>query len=314
MKRVLVVYYSQSGQLERAARACAAPLQAAGHGVDFLALQPLRPYPFPWPFWQFLDAFPESVSLDPPPLKPWAAAPRYDLVLLCYTAWYLSPAPPVTAFLQSAAGRAILRDTPVVTLSACRNMWVLAQEEVKKLLLDAGARLSDHVVLTDPGPALATFITTPRWMLTGRRDAFLGLPPAGIPDAGLANCARFGRALAGPLNDGSLNGVRPALTGLAAAKVDPALLASEKIGRRSFKVWSKLVRAAGPPGHWGRRPVLAVYVVFLILMIVTVVPVSLLLRSLLKPVLRARLEAQAAFYEQPSGRGHERLAEFTRAT
>lgn len=311
MKRVLVVYYSQSGQLERAARACAEPLKAAGHAVDFLRLEPVRPYPFPWPFWQFLDAFPESVALAPPPLKPWQVQPRYDLVLLCYTAWFLSPALPVTAFLKSDAGRALLRGTPVVTLSACRNMWVLAQEEVKKMLRDAGARLSDHVALVDPSPSLATFITTPRWMLTGRRDAFLGLPPAGIPDGNLAACARFGRALAGPLAAGRLDGTCPALTGLAAAAVDPALLASEKIGRRSFKVWSKLVRAAGPPGHLGRRPVLAVYVVFLILMIVTVVPVSLLLRALAAPLLRARLEAQAAFYEQPSGRGNERLGEFT---
>jgi hypothetical protein len=315
MKRVLVVYYSQSGQLERAARACAEPLRTAGHTVDFLRLEPLQPYPFPWPFWQFLDVFPESVALDPPPLKPWQAPGhelrRYDLILLCYTAWFLSPAPPVTAFLKSAEGRALLRNTPVVTLSASRNMWVLAQEEVKKLLLDAGARLSDHVALVDPGPSLATFITTPRWMLTGRRDAFLGLPPAGIPERELDACARFGRALAAPLAAGSLDGTRPMLTGLAAATVDPALLASEKIGRRSFRVWSKLLRAVGPPGHWGRRPVLAGYVVFLILMIVTVVPVSLLLRALLRPLLRARLEAQAARYEQPSGRGHERLAEFT---
>lgn len=311
MKRVLVVYYSQSGQLERAARACAAPLQAAGHAVDFLSLEPVRPYPFPWPFWQFLDAFPESVALAPPELKSWQSQKRYDLVLLCYTAWFLSPAPPITAFLKSDAGRAILRDTPVVTLSATRNMWVLAQEEVKRLLQDAGARLSDHVALVDPGPSLATFITTPRWMLSGRRDSFLGLPPAGIPERELAACARFGRALAGPLAAGTLDGTRPALTGLAAAAVDPALLASEKIGRRSFRVWSRLVRAAGPPGHWGRRPVLALYVVFLIMMIITVVPVSLLLRALLKPLLRARLEAQAALYELPSGRGRERMEEFT---
>jgi hypothetical protein len=310
MKRILVVYYSQSGQLQRAARAVAAPLLAAGHAVDFVALEPAKPYPFPWPFWQFLDAFPESVYLDPPPLKPWQAGSDYDLVILAYTVWFLSPAPPITAFLKSEAGRALLKNTPVVTLTACRNMWVLAQEEVKKLLAEAGARHCDHVALTDPGPSLATFITTPRWMLTGRRDARWGLPAAGLSEQQIAGSARFGRALAQALAQNRLDGARPALAGLRAAEVDPALLASEKIGRRSFRLWGKLVRSTGGPGALTRRPVLAAYVAFLVLMIVTVVPASLLIRALLKPLLRNRLDAQAAAYEQPSGRGAERMREF----
>src|SRR5689334_17756481 len=116
MKKVLVVYYTQSGQLERAARAVSEPLRAAGHAVDLLRLETASPYPFPWGFWSFLDAFPESVYLDPPALKPWTAAARYDLVLLCWSPWFLSPAPAATAFLKSDAGRALLKDTPVVTL------------------------------------------------------------------------------------------------------------------------------------------------------------------------------------------------------
>lgn len=310
MASVLFVYYTQSGQLEQAARAVAAPLAAAGHTVEFLALAPQRPFPFPWPFWDFLDAFPESVYLDPGPLQPWhTARPRYDLVVLAYSPWFLSPAPPATAFLQSDSGRALLRDTPVVTLTASRGMWVMAQETVKALLAQTGARHSDHIALDDPH-TLSSFITTPRWMLTGRREPMWGLPRAGVPEAIVAGAARFGRALAQALADGTLDGHRPALTGLAAARVDPALVASEKIGRRSFRVWGKLVRSAGGPGTPRRRPVLAAYVAFLVVMIVTVVPVSLLVRTLLKPLLRARLAAQAQAYEQPSGSGTERMQEF----
>jgi hypothetical protein len=309
MKRVLVVYYTQSGQLERAARAVAGPIQAAGHVVDLLRLEPARPYPFPWPFWQFLDAFPESVYLDPPALAPWQAAARYDLVVLCYSPWFLSPAPAATAFVKSAQGRALLKDTPVVTLTASRGMWVLAQEAMKELLADAGARHCDHIALDDPHK-LSSFVTTPRWMLTGRREPFLGLPRAGVPDAHIAGAARFGKALAQALDHAALDGRRPVLTGLSAATVDPALLVSEKIGRRSFRVWGKLVRAAGGPGATARRPVLALYVTFLIAMIVTVVPISLLIRTLLKPLLRPRLAAQAARYERPSGAGTERMREF----
>src|SRR3546814_1570822 len=60
MKRVLVVYFSQTGQLRRVAESLCAPLTAAGVEVDWCALQPRQPYPFPWPFFRFFDQFPRS--------------------------------------------------------------------------------------------------------------------------------------------------------------------------------------------------------------------------------------------------------------
>ena len=310
MKRVLVVYFSQTGQLQRVAESVCAPLQLQpGLSVDWCALQPQAPYPFPWPFWRFFDEFPETVHLDPPALQPLQGVTRqrYDLVILAYTVWFLSPAPPVTAFLKSDAGRALLRDTPVITLIACRNMWHLAQEEVKKLIAAAGARLSDNVVLTDQGSSLATFVTTPRWMLTGRQDAFGPFPRAGLTEAQIRQCGRFGLAIAEALQNGRLDGHTPALQGLGAVKADTRLVPSERIGRRSFFIWGKLIRAIGPQGSVRRRPVLLIYVLFLVTMIVTIVPVTLLLRALLRPLARRRLAAQKQYFEQPSGSGRERL-------
>jgi hypothetical protein len=310
-RRILFVYYSQSGQMARVAKAIATPLIDAGHDVTTIALEPQKPYPFPWPFWQFLDAFPESVQHDPAPIKPWKADGRFDLVVLCYTVWYLSPAPPITAMLKSEEGRRVLRDTPVITVTACRNMWVMAQEQVKALLQDARARHCDHVALIDPGPALATFITTPRWMFTGRRTPMWGMPAAGLTESDVAATARFGKAIARALDEGVLDGSRPVLRELGAARVDPALLASERIGRRSFSVWSRLVRAAGTAGSASRLPVLALYVTFLITAIITIVPVSMLIRAALKPLVRTKLEAEAAQFEQPSGSGTARVGEFS---
>src|SRR3546814_10066128 len=70
MKRVLVVYFSQTGQLRRVAESLCAPLTAAGVEVDWCELQPRQPYPFPWPFFRFFDQFPETVHLDSPTLQP----------------------------------------------------------------------------------------------------------------------------------------------------------------------------------------------------------------------------------------------------
>ena len=316
MKRVLAVYFSQTGQLRRVAESVCAPLVSdAGITLDWCELEPQQPYPFPWPLFRFFDQFPESVHLLPPPLAPLSLDPnaRYDLVILAYTVWYLSPAPPVTAFLKSEQGRAILKDTPVITLIACRNMWLMAQEKTKQLLSDAGARLSDNIVLTDKGSALATFITTPRWMLTGKVEPLWGLfPKAGITDEDIRDASRFGRAIARALHADGLDGMHPVLTGLQAATADDRLIASERIGSRSFFVWGKLVRLAGPQGAGARKLVLSLYVVFLVAMIVTVVPISMLLRALLRPLLASRLQRAKTYFELPSGSGAERMSEFSR--
>ncbi|MGH8456549.1 MAG: dialkylresorcinol condensing enzyme [Stenotrophobium sp.] len=315
MKRVLVVYFSQTGQLRRVAESICAPLAAdAQVELSWCELTPVQPYPFPWPFFKFFDQFPEAVHGVPPAIRPLNLpdAARYDLVILAYTVWYLSPAPPVTAFLKSAQGRAILKDTPVITAIACRNMWLMAQEDTRKLLADAGARLSDNIVLTDPGSSLATFITTPRWMLTGKADALWGFPRPGVGEDQIRGASRFGVAIAAALRENRLDGRAPVLSGLRAATADDRLIASERIGRRSFFIWGKLVRLFGAQGAPQRKFVLAVYVIFLVAMIVTVVPVTMLLRALLRPLLARRLEQMKTHFEQPSGSGAERMADFQR--
>ena len=309
MKRVLVVHYSQSGQLGQITGNIAAPLRAAGVEVVEEILRPREPYPFPWPFFDFLDAFPESFRLDPPPNHPPAADPDtpFDLVILAYQVWYLSPAMPMTAFLQSAEGRRLVDGRPVVTVVACRNMWLGAQEKMAQLVADAGGRLIDHIAFTDDAHPLATFITTPRWVLTGRRDRFLGLPPAGVAPAEIAGAERFGRALAEALARDEERSGQPLLTGLRAVRVNPRLIVSERAGQRAFRVWSGFIRLFGKRGQWRRRPVLALFVTYLLLLIVTVVPLSLLLQRAFAPLLRPRLDALRAQYEQPSGSGTERL-------
>ncbi|MBP8264462.1 MAG: dialkylresorcinol condensing enzyme, partial [Pseudomonas sp.] len=148
MRQVLIVHFSQTGQLDRLAQSICAPLQQqADIQLDFLPLQPAQPYPFPWPFLDFFRIFPETVLMRPQPLLPLAvdASKRYDLVILAYQVWFLSPSQPMTAFLASPEAAQLLKGTPVVTLIGCRNMWLMAQEKVKNRLTELGARLVDNI-------------------------------------------------------------------------------------------------------------------------------------------------------------------------
>ncbi len=311
MKNVLVVHYSQSGQLSDVVSAMLRPLEEAGVRVHQEVLRPQTPFPFPWPFFRFLDAFPESVRLDPRPNLPLTVAPDtdFDLVILAWQVWYLSPSQPVTAFLQSDEGKRLLAGKPVVSVVACRNMWMTAYDKLVTLLGAAGAHLTDHVAFTDNAHPLATFITTPRWMFTGRRDRFFGLPAAGVTPAEAAAAARFGHALVTALARDEERSGAPMLTGLRAVSVNPRLVVSERAGQRAFRVWSGFVRLFGKPGQLRRVPALALFVTYLIVLIITVVPLSLVLQRSFAPLLRNRLDALRARYEQPSGSGNARMTE-----
>jgi hypothetical protein len=315
MKKVLAVYYSQTGQLTRAIKSICAPLESTpGIEVVYECLQPVEAYPFPWSFFQFLDVFPESVYLDPPALQPLsdAANEEYDLILIAYQVWFLSPALPITAFMQSAQGKRLLQGKPVITVIACRNMWLMAQEKMKQLIAAAQGRLLDNIALVDSGSSLLTFITTPRWLLSGNKGRSDGwLPVAGVSEQEIAASARFGRALAQALEQGLERGDAPLLQGLRAVTIDSRLLPSEKIGTRSFMLWGKLLRWVGKSGSPARKPVLFVYVVFLVSLIITVVPVTMLLRTLFRPLMRKSLARQQEYFEQPSGSAETRIAEFS---
>lgn len=308
MKSVLVLWYSQSGQLAQVMEQVVFPLRMASDiRLEERQLEPQTPYPFPWSFWQFLDAFPETVTLKPGPIKPLHLDlnQRYDLIIIGYPIWFLSPPPPLTAFLQSEEAKRLLPNTPVVTVTACRNMWLMAQETVKTLLNRNGANHVDHIALTDQGDAFSTFITTPRWMLTGKKNAFWKFPPAGVAPSDINASSRFGEAIKEALRKGQQQ--RSMLQGLGACDVDARLIASEKIGKRSFKIWGMLLSKLGKPGSFIRRIGLGIYVTFLLAMIITVVPITMLIKFLLRPLLKNKLAQLKTQFEQPSGSSRDRI-------
>jgi len=94
----------------------------------------------------------------------------------------------------------------------------------------------------------------------------------------------------------------PMLTGLGAARVDPRLIFSERAGQRVFSLWSRLIRRGGAPGSARRRLMLALFCAYLIAVILTLVPLSLLVQRLMIPLLSRRLESQRTYFELPSGR------------
>lgn len=303
MKKVLVLYYSQAGQLKRVLNSFVSKLGDETIKVDMKAIKPKREYPFPWPFYTFFDEFPESVHLDGCEIEELEDLEKdYDLIILGYTVWYMAPSIPITAFMQSEQAKRILKDKPVVTLVACRDMWVLAQEKIKYMLESVGARHIDHVALTDQGGEVLSLITLPTYMLTGNKNYFSFLPPAGIKKEEVDACERFGERLNAALKQDKEKQDEALLTNLGAAVVNAKLIATEKIANRSFHIWSKLIKLGGKKYSFGRKVVITIYVAFLLLLIFTVIPINIIARKILNIFQKDKIKAMEEYYELPSGR------------
>ncbi len=304
-KRVLVVHYSQSGQLSTIAHHFAQPLlDHPDIDVTFEQIKPVENFPFPWPILQFFDTFHEDVYLNTPAIQASTLTGEedFDLIILAYQVWFLSPSLPTTAFLQSPVATKLLQDKPVVTLIACRNMWLMAQESVKSMLNEMGAKLIGNVALVDAAGSVGSFLATPVWVLSGNKGPHLGglIPKAGVAPEAITACNRFGHRivekilLAAKLDE-------TLLQGLGAVEVNEKLIASEKIAKRGFRIWGKLLRSLGPPGSLLRKPVILIYIVFLISFIILFIPLSVLIKSLLSPLTRRRTAQQKKYFSSPSG-------------
>ncbi len=303
MKKVLVLYYSQAGQLKRVVDSFISKLPDKDIRVDVRAIEPVKEYPFPWPFYQFFDEFPESVLMSGCEINEVKdIEDDYDLIILGYTVWYMSPSIPITAFMQSAQAKKIFKDKPVVTLIACRDMWVLAQEKMKNLLLNVDAKHIDNVALTDQGKGAYSLVTLPRYLLTGKKNSFAFFPPAGILDSDIANASRFGERLNQALKQDKEKTAEPLLKNLGAVNIDGKLIATEKIANRSFQVWTRLIKLSGEKYSLGRKMTITIYVAFLILLLITVVPLNIILRKFINIFKKNELNSLEDYYELPSGR------------
>ena len=246
MKRILVIYYTQSGQLKEIADNFVAPFQKQGIPVDFYEIQMETPYPFPWTNESFFGAFPESFLELPQPIKampPDIETQEYDLVVLAYQVWYLSPSIPVTSFLKSEQARVLLEGKPVVTLSGTRNMWIKAQEKVRNMLVKKGARIVANIALTDRHYNHISVLTIVHWLFTGKKDKYLGIfPLPGVSQEDITNVSQYGDILLKYAQIGNYGtSLQKEIVAKGGVKVKPFLLSAEKKANRLFGIWAKAI-------------------------------------------------------------------------
>ncbi|GAA4128012.1 dialkylrecorsinol condensing enzyme DarA [Flavobacterium chungbukense] len=298
MKNVLIIYYSQSGQLESIARNIAKPfLNSEDINLTFHEIQLEKPFPFPWNKDSFFDAFPESFLQIPTALKPVPEEilnTKFDLVLFHYQVWYLSPSIPINSFLKSDEANKILNNTPVITISGSRNMWIMAQEKIKVLLKEANADLVGNVALVDRVGNLISVITIVEWMFSGVKKKYLGIfPLPGVSEKDIQESDRFGEIMLDSLQKNNFTELQPKLVNAGAVKISSYLVTVDKTANKIFTKWSNIISK----NQKNRKQLLKVFNVYLFLAIWLISPIVYILHLITYPLKLKSIKKETQYYQ-----------------
>ena len=280
MKKILVIHYSQTGQLTQIVDSILVPLKENETvSIIYEEIKPNPAFPFPWSATQFCDVFPESVEGIPCDIEPVQFDPDgdYNLIILAYQVWFLAPSLPIAAFLDSPAAK-VMNGRPVLTIIGCRNMWLLAHETVKQKIVKSGGRLFGNIVLGDRTNNLLGVLTIAVWMLSGKKKVLFGLlPDAGISEKDIRDAAMFGKILMSYLNEDDPKAIQETLNRQGAVTVVPQYILFEKRIQRIFHVWSKFILKKGKRGDSARKFRVRLFLVYLFAAIAVIAPVSTVL-------------------------------------
>ena len=297
-KNILVIYYSQTGQLEDIVRNIAKPFetQKEEYDVTYYNIQLKEDFPYPWPGDVFFDTFPESYLQIPKEILPPSEEvlnKKYDLILFGYQVWFLTPSIPIISFLKSGYAAQLLKDTPVVTISGTRNMWMLSQEKLKVYLRDLKAKLVGNIALVDRHDNYTSVLTIVRWLTKGQKEKTGLLPAAGVSDEEIAGSVKYGDIIKKHFRSNDLENLQPDLVKNGAIEIRPFLVRVEKVGNKIFTVWSNLIIKKKE-----KRPLLIKFFkVYLMTAIWVISPVVLVLHLLTTPIFWFKRQKQKRYLQ-----------------
>jgi hypothetical protein len=298
VKKVLVIYYSQSGQLKDISNNLIAPLKESGScEIDYYNIQPENPFPFPWNGKNFYDAFPESfqqISVDIIPPSKEVLDKKYDLIIFAYQVWFLSPSIPINSFLKSKYAKEILADTPIVTVIGCRNMWVMSHEKVKKLISEANGNLVGNISFVDRHINHVSVITIVHWMYSGKKTKLYGIfPKPGVAQRDIDAASKFGEIILKKIEKDDFKNLPNELYEAGGVLTKPFLVLMDQKANKMFSLWSKFVLKKNK----NRSFKLFLFKIYLWLAIWVISPIVFLIFLITYPIKKKKIDREMNYYQ-----------------
>lgn len=276
MKRILVVYYTQTGQLKSIVDSVLQSTKSdSNYSIDYLRIEPTNDYPFPWSDDEFYDVMPESVLGITTPLNSIdLIRDDYDLVVLSYQVWYLSPSIPFWSLLQDSGMKKMLFGKNVVTILGVRNMWVNAHKRVHNYLNMVGAQHVGNIVLADSSPNLVSVLTVLQYMTKGIKKPYKFFPAFGVSAHKISASSELGVYLKKSIDNNDFSNLQENIVRGKGVFIRFSLVVTELAASKIFGKWARFVLAKGNAKDPKRKTRLVFYKVYLLILIFLVSPIT----------------------------------------
>lgn len=207
--RVLLLYYSYTGQSQKVLEAAGEVFEARGYDVTTAPIEftdrryaerfsrfPMRSV---WP--EFLGMLPAQTLQRTGDIRTPDAVRTgdYDLICIGSPTWWSTVSMPLRTFLKSHEARNLLDGKRFAVFVVCRKKWRGNLTGVRKLAEKKGARYVDGIHFTYPGSELPSMLSLTSYLGSGEyKDRYLGikLPPTNISAEQLEETRRFAARVA----------------------------------------------------------------------------------------------------------------------
>jgi menaquinone-dependent protoporphyrinogen IX oxidase len=207
--RVLLLYYSYTGQSQKVLEAAGEVFRKRGYEVDEARIEFTDPRyaerfsRFPmhnvWP--DFLGMLPAQTLRATGDIRTpdEVRTADYDLICIGSPTWWRTVSMPLRSFLKSHEARNLFNGKRFAVFVVCRRYWRENLTGVRKLVEKKGGCFVDSIHFTYPGGQLPSMLSLTSYLGSGEyRDRYLGvrLPPTNINAEQVEESRRFAAKLA----------------------------------------------------------------------------------------------------------------------
>ncbi len=230
----------------------------------------------------------EQIELQPYSLK----REKYDLIIIGYQPWFLSPSLPVTALLKDQHFKNILKDTPVATIIGARNMWLNSQESVVRWIEEAGGIMVANVPFIDKVQNHISALTILHWMLTGKKTKKWGfLPLPGVSHRDINEAGKFGKALAIATEKDNYEGVQKDILNKGGIYIESSIMLIESRAKKLFTIWANLIKRKGTTPE-KRTFWVSLFKWYLLIALFGISPPVILIHTIFKPFMSGKIKRE----------------------
>jgi menaquinone-dependent protoporphyrinogen IX oxidase len=207
--RVLLLYYSYSGQSRKVLEAAGEVFRERGCEVEKAEIEFTdQRYAQRFSRFPLRRVWPDMLSVLPAQKRGATGGIRtpdtvrngdYDLICIGSPTWWQTVSMPMRSFLKSDEARKLLSGKPFAVFVVCRQYWLENLTAVRELAEQQGGKFVDEVHFTYPGDPLRSMLSLTSYLGSGEyREKYLGvrIPSTNVQPEQLQQTRTFAAGLA----------------------------------------------------------------------------------------------------------------------